>query len=168
MFLHQELRVVLRWGRHRALQLIQKTFYSGTAIFCPLRTIPLRLVLGCRCQCDAWVGSILMDIVGNTAGRQWRCSIFYRKEVSKYNYLFFYVFSHNQSIINIHARQYIFWNALSVSSCLPVVEKDGAFCCTALSSRRRRSSSDRLLPRADVMAVADESECFCLLGKLDQ
>lgn len=89
MFLHLQLSVILRWGRHRALQLIQKTIHSGTAIFCPLHSIPLRLVLGCRCQCDAWVGSIFLDIVGNTAGWQWRSNIFCKEEVSKYDYLFF-------------------------------------------------------------------------------
>lgn len=67
-----------------------------------------------------------------------------------------------------YLQHYCCEQALRVSLCLPVLEKDGAFCCTALSSRRRRSSSDRLLPRAEVMAVDDESECFCLLGKLDK
>ena len=48
----------------------------------------------------------------------------------------------------------------------PVVGNEGEFCCTALSSSSSLSSSDRLLPRAEVMAAADESDDFCLFGKL--
>lgn len=51
---------------------------------------------------------------------------------------------------------------------VPVVGNDGELCCTALSSWSSRSSSDRLLPRADVMAAEDESDDFCLFGKLDR
>lgn len=50
--------------------------------------------------------------------------------------------------------------------CLPVVGNEGELCCTALSSSNSLSSSDRLLPRAEVMAAADESDDFCLFGKL--
>lgn len=49
-----------------------------------------------------------------------------------------------------------------------VVGNEGELCCTALSSSSSRSSSDRLLPRAEVMAAADESDDFCLLGKLQE
>lgn len=49
----------------------------------------------------------------------------------------------------------------------PVVGNDGELCCTALSSSSSRSSSDRLLPRAEVMATVDELD-FCLFGKLDE
>lgn len=49
---------------------------------------------------------------------------------------------------------------------LPVVGNDGELCCTAFSSRRSLSSSERLLPRAEVMAAVDESDDFCLFGKL--
>lgn len=49
---------------------------------------------------------------------------------------------------------------------LPVVGKEGELCCTAFSSSRSLSSSERLLPRAEVMAAVDESEDFCLFGKL--
>ena len=49
-----------------------------------------------------------------------------------------------------------------------MVGKEGEFCCTALSSSSSRSSSDRLLPRAEVMAAADESDGFCLFGKLSR
>ena len=49
-----------------------------------------------------------------------------------------------------------------------MVGKEGEFCCTALSSSSSRSSSDRLLPRAEVMAAADESGGFCLFGKLSR
>ena len=52
--------------------------------------------------------------------------------------------------------------------CAPVVGKEGEFCCTALSSSSSRSSSDRLLPRAEVMAAADGSDGFCLFGKLSR
>ena len=41
-------------------------------------------------------------------------------------------------------------------------------CSGALSSSSSRSSSDRLLPRAEVMAAADESDGFCLFGKLSR
>lgn len=50
--------------------------------------------------------------------------------------------------------------------CLPVVGNEGELCCTALSSNRSLSSSERLLPRAEVMAAVDESDDFCLFGKL--
>lgn len=46
---------------------------------------------------------------------------------------------------------------------IPSVGKAGVLCWTALSSRRRRSSSDRLLPRAEFML---ESLLFGLIGKL--
>lgn len=48
-----------------------------------------------------------------------------------------------------------------------MVANDGELCWTALSSRSSRSSSDRLVPRADAMAAEDESDGFCLFGKLD-
>lgn len=51
---------------------------------------------------------------------------------------------------------------------VPVVGKDGELCWTALSSRSSRSRSDRLVPRAEVMAAEDESDDFCLFGKLDR
>ena len=47
-----------------------------------------------------------------------------------------------------------------------MVGKEGELCCTALSSSRSLSSSERLLPRAEVMAADDESDVFCLFGKL--
>lgn len=50
----------------------------------------------------------------------------------------------------------------------PVVGNDGELCWTALSSRSSRSRSDRLVPRAEVMAGEDESDDFCLFGKLDR
>lgn len=50
--------------------------------------------------------------------------------------------------------------------CLPVVGNEGELCCTALSSSSSLSSSERLLPRAEVMAAVDESDDFCLFGKL--
>lgn len=80
--------LILRWRRHRAFQLIQKTLHSGTTIFCPLRSVPLRFVLCCGCQCDPWVGSIFLYIVGNTARWQWRCCILCREEISKYMVLY--------------------------------------------------------------------------------
>lgn len=49
-----------------------------------------------------------------------------------------------------------------------MVGKEGEFCWTALSSRSSLSSSDRLLPRAELMAAADWSADFCLLGKLTE
>lgn len=52
--------------------------------------------------------------------------------------------------------------------CVPVVGNDGELCCTALSSSSSRSSSDRLLPSADVMAAVDEADDFCLFGKLQR
>lgn len=50
--------------------------------------------------------------------------------------------------------------------CVPVVGNEGELCCTALSSSRSLSSSERLLPRAEVIAAVDESDDFCLFGKL--
>lgn len=50
---------------------------------------------------------------------------------------------------------------------VPVVGNEGELCCTALSSSSSLSSSDRLLPRAEVMAAVDESDDFCLFGKLE-
>lgn len=49
---------------------------------------------------------------------------------------------------------------------VPVVGNEGELCCTALSSSSSLSSSDRLLPMAEVMAAVDESTDFCLFGKL--
>ncbi len=43
---------------------------------------------------------------------------------------------------------------------------EGELCCTALSSSSSLSSSERLLPSAEVMAAVDESDDFCLFGKL--
>lgn len=50
-----------------------------------------------------------------------------------------------------------------------MVGNEGELCCTAFSSSSSRSSSERLLPRAEVMAAVDESEFdFCLFGKLQE
>lgn len=51
---------------------------------------------------------------------------------------------------------------------VPLAAKQGALCCTALSSSRRRSSSDRLQPSAEVMAAEAESEDLSLFGKLQE
>lgn len=50
----------------------------------------------------------------------------------------------------------------------PVVPagKPGGLCWTAFSSSNRRSSSERLLPREELMTVGEGSADFCLLGKL--
>lgn len=45
-------------------------------------------------------------------------------------------------------------------------EKPGGLCCTAFSSSSRRSSSERLLPREELITVGEGSADFCLLGKL--
>lgn len=112
--LEMTMLVILRWRRHRAFQLIQKTLHSGTTIFCPLRSVPLRFVLCCGCQCDPWVGSIFLYIVGNTARWQWRCCILCREEISKYMVLYL-TFLH-------YLHHYWCEQALSVSICLPVLE----------------------------------------------
>lgn len=70
----------------------------------------------------------------------------------------------NSSISSAYNKQSLYSRELSV--CLPVVGNEGELCCTALSSRRSLSSSERLLPRAEVMAAVDESDDFCLFGKL--
>lgn len=44
--------------------------------------------------------------------------------------------------------------------------KPGGLCCTAFSSSSRRSSSERLLPREELITVGEGSADFCLLGKL--
>lgn len=44
----------------------------------------------------------------------------------------------------------------------------GALCCTALSSSRRRSSSDRLQPSPEVMVPGAESQDLSLFGKLQE
>lgn len=46
------------------------------------------------------------------------------------------------------------------------VGKPGGLCCTAFSSSSRRSSSERLLPREELITVGEGSADFCLLGKL--
>lgn len=44
--------------------------------------------------------------------------------------------------------------------------KPGELCCTAFSSSSRRSSSDKLLPREELIIAGEGSADFCLLGKL--
>lgn len=51
---------------------------------------------------------------------------------------------------------------------VPLAAKQGALCCTAFSSSKRRSSSDRLQPSTEVMAAEAESEDLSLFGKLQE
>lgn len=46
------------------------------------------------------------------------------------------------------------------------VGKPGGLCCTAFNSSNSRSSSERLLPREELITVGEGSADFCLLGKL--
>lgn len=46
--------------------------------------------------------------------------------------------------------------------------KPGGLCCTAFSSSKSRSSSERLLPREELITVGEGSADFCLLGKLQE
>lgn len=47
-------------------------------------------------------------------------------------------------------------------------EKPEGLRCTAFSSSNSRSSSERLLPREELITVGDGSADFCLLGKLQE
>lgn len=143
---------------HRALQLVQETLHAGPHVLQAAAPVPLGLLFHRGPGFDAQQAVILRDAVVRAESPRQRGAC-----------VGLILGGGERKILNPEpSREKAglgFWQARPRDPA-PPVGKPGGLCCTAFSSSSRRSSSERLLPREELIMVGEGSADFCLLGKL--